>query len=146
MLRRTRLTQARTLDVVAERSEGRFRPSTLGAYERGERSISLRVFCDLAEFYRVPGDQLLVNVMEEINPDGRIEIVVDLNKLVLLEERERRLLSEFIHSVRSRRGDYLSDVITLRSGDVESMALATGLKASTHMGKLDPIISRQPHD
>ena len=143
MLRRSRREQGLTLRQAGEQSSHRFRPSTLGSYERGERSISVEAFCDLARLYKVPPDQLLARALKEANPSGRGELVVDLNRLALLEERERRLLAEFVHNIRSEREDYLSEMITLRSGDVETMALDLGMKSSALLERLQAAVTRR---
>ena len=44
---------------VEETTEGEFKASVLGAYERGERAISVPRLHSLASFYGVPVDQLL---------------------------------------------------------------------------------------
>lgn len=45
-----------SLDNLATR--GRFKPSSLGGYERGGRNISLELFRDVADLYGMPADQL----------------------------------------------------------------------------------------
>ncbi|MDQ2964665.1 MAG: helix-turn-helix domain-containing protein, partial [Chloroflexota bacterium] len=52
-LRRARQTRGLTLRDVGIRSGGIFTPTAVAGYERGERAISLRRFCDLATFYDV---------------------------------------------------------------------------------------------
>src|SRR5437660_6150716 len=58
-LRVVRQQRRLTLHEVDERSGGEFKASALGAYGRGERIISVLRLKRLAEFYRVPIDQLL---------------------------------------------------------------------------------------
>ena len=48
-----------SLQDVEARSEAEFKASVLGAYERGERAVSVPRLHRLAEFYDVPVDQLL---------------------------------------------------------------------------------------
>jgi BldD-like DNA-binding protein len=50
------------------------------------------------------------------------------------------LVAEFIHRVRAQRGDYLSEVVTLRSGDLEALALTTQLRPDALLGSLGPAI------
>ena len=47
-LRDARVRAGLSLSDVARRSGGRYSPSSLGGYERGERAISVIRFCDLA--------------------------------------------------------------------------------------------------
>ena len=58
-LRLVRQQRRLTLHEVDELSGGEFKASALGAYERGERIISVLRLKRLAEFYGVAIDQLL---------------------------------------------------------------------------------------
>src|SRR5438270_13807798 len=58
-LRAIRRQKRLSLQDVEATSEQEFKASVLGAYERGERSISVPRLQRLAEFYQVPVDQLL---------------------------------------------------------------------------------------
>ena len=73
-LRRSRQAQGLTLRDVGIRSGGIFTPTAVAGYERGERSISLQRFCDLATFYGVAPEDLLA---EALHPDD-LEPIVDL--------------------------------------------------------------------
>lgn len=135
VLRKARLDRGLTLDDVWLRSAGRFKPSSVGGYERGERSISLDRFCLLAAFYAVPADRLLAAVLEQVNPEGREQLVIDLNELSQLQSSEAEWVSEYINGVLSERGDD-TDVVTLRSGDVEALGLLGGIKSPAVLEKL----------
>mgnify|MGYP000293531542 CR=1 FL=1 len=58
-LRLIRRQKRLSLQEVEATSEQEFKASVLGAYERGERAISVPRLQRLARFYRVPVDQLL---------------------------------------------------------------------------------------
>ncbi len=58
-LRAIRRQKRLSLQEVEATSEREFRASVLGAYERGERAISVPRLQRLARFYNVPVDQLL---------------------------------------------------------------------------------------
>jgi hypothetical protein len=58
----------------------------------------------------------------------------------LVPAKERNVVAEFVHKVKAQRGDYLSDVITLRSGDLHSLALASGLNPQTLVARLAPAL------
>jgi transcriptional regulator with XRE-family HTH domain len=139
-LRKTRQERGLTLHDVGVLSGGRFKPSALGGYERGERSISVGRFCALAALYGVPPDRLLARTLEQASPTTRCELVIDLNKLPFIRNQQVHLVAEFIHKVRAQRGDYLSEVITLRSGDLEALALTTQLKPDALLESLGPAI------
>jgi transcriptional regulator with XRE-family HTH domain len=140
VLRGARLRRNMTLQQVKSRTGGRFKPSALGGYERGERRITLERFCALATLYGVPGDRLLAEALEEMNPQARGEVIIDLNRLSRLETESGRLVAEFVHNVRAQRGDYLSDLITLRSGDLETLSLISNTTPKTLVSRLRPAI------
>src|SRR3954471_5157572 len=58
-LRAIRRQKRLSLQEVEEASAQEFKASVLGAYERGERAISVPRLQRLARFYNVPVDQLL---------------------------------------------------------------------------------------
>src|ERR1700692_213767 len=58
-LRNVRKQQRLSLQAVEAASDQEFKDSVLGAYERGERAISVPRLQRLAKFYNVPVDQLL---------------------------------------------------------------------------------------
>ena len=142
ILRKARLDRGLTLDDVWLGSAGRFKPSSVGGYERGERSISLDRFCLLASFYATPADRMLAAVLEEVNPEGREQLVIDLNELSQLQSSESEWVSEYIHDVLAERGDLGTDVVTLRSGDVEALGLLGGLNPPAVLDKLQSKASR----
>src|SRR3954453_15258969 len=58
-LRAVRKQKRLSLQAVEAESDHEFKASVLGAYERGERTISVPRLQKLAKFYNVPVDQLL---------------------------------------------------------------------------------------
>jgi len=58
-LRAVRKQKRLSLQAVEAESGFEFKASVLGAYERGERTISVPRLQRLARFYNVPVDQLL---------------------------------------------------------------------------------------
>jgi transcriptional regulator with XRE-family HTH domain len=131
-----------TLRDVTSSSHGRFKPSVLGAYERGERSVSLTRFCELAQTYGIPPDRLLADVFARLDPTGRQEIAIDLNRLTLIPGEEGKVVAEFVHKLKSQRGDYMTDVITLRSGDLEAISLEAAQPPNVLLRTLEPALRR----
>lgn len=140
VLRSARRARGLTLRDVTSRSHGRFKPSVLGAYERGERSISLARFCELAETYGMPADRLLADVFARLDPAGRQEIAIDLNRLTLITGEEGKVVAEFVHKLKSKRGDYMTDVITLRSGDLEAISLEASQTPNALLRTIQPAV------
>lgn len=140
VLRRARKARSLTLQEMQRRSSGRFKPSSVGGYERGERAITLERFCELASLCGVPPDRLLAAVLFDLRPEGRREMVIDLNRLGRIEGQEALLMAEYTHRVREQRGDYLTNIVTLRAGDLEGLALASGLKPQAIMNEVRPAV------
>src|SRR5690349_24853281 len=70
-LRAIRRQKGLSLHDVEARSSLEFKASVLGAYERGERAISVPRLLRLAEIYEVPADQLLPRELD----GGEISLV-----------------------------------------------------------------------
>src|SRR5207247_8626792 len=68
-LRSIRRQKGLSLHDVEARSGMEFKASVLGAYERGERAISVPRLLRLAEIYRVPPDQLLPRSTHDVEID-----------------------------------------------------------------------------
>ena len=128
-------------------SNGRFKPSTLGGYERGERAITLERFCELASLYGMPADRLLADVCDGMTPERRKGLAIDLTKLPLVKTSERNAVADFLHGVRSQRRSPGNEVITLRSQDVEALAFASRLSPSALVSRLRPaLVARAQRD
>jgi transcriptional regulator with XRE-family HTH domain len=63
-LRSVRTGQHMSLSRVERLSNGRFKASAVGGYERGERAISLDRFCELSFLYGVAPPRLLADALE----------------------------------------------------------------------------------
>src|SRR6187397_83516 len=88
-LRSVRKQKRLSLQAVEAASRQEFKASVLGAYERGERAISVPRLQRLARFYSVPVDQLLPR---DLGPDfgprpGDTDLVIDLTQGVKAEDR-----------------------------------------------------------
>jgi transcriptional regulator with XRE-family HTH domain len=75
-LRRVRLERGLTLRDVGALSEGRFTPTAVAGYERGERSISVQRFMELAAFYGVRASSLLAEIEGSDGPTAPAVIVL----------------------------------------------------------------------
>ena len=87
-LRVIRRQKRLSLQEVEATSSEEFKASVLGAYERGERAISVPRLERLAKFYNVPVDQLLprddVTVPAEAEGPATAKWAIDLVKLTQL--------------------------------------------------------------
>ncbi len=82
-LRAIRKQKRLSLQEVEATSTQEFKASVLGAYERGERAISVPRLQRLARFYNVPVDQLLPRDDADLGPDS----VIDLERGAVLAAR-----------------------------------------------------------
>jgi len=129
-LRNIRRQQGLSLQAVEEQSDREFKASVLGAYERGERIISVLRLQRLARLYGVPVDQLLpkMTTASDVGPDTSASsdnygpITIDLSRLENLDAPERELLRRYIGMIQIQRGDFNGRLITIRSEDVRALA------------------------
>jgi transcriptional regulator with XRE-family HTH domain len=80
VLRHAREGQGLTLESLCDNTNGRFRPSTVGGYERGERDISLRRFHELALVYGIQPESLMAQVRNAIGAEPPGELIIDLRE------------------------------------------------------------------
>lgn len=129
-LRRVRHQQDLSLADVQARSQGRWKAVVVGAYERGDRSVTVERLADLASFYDVPLADLL--------PDPQVtralsagRITLDLVRLNEATARpELTVLARYAAHVARRRGDHNGRVLTLRTSDLETVALVVDRTAA----------------
>src|SRR5437870_8045620 len=113
-LRSIRLQKGLSLHDVEQASAKEFKASVLGAYERGERSISVPRLQRLAIFYGVPVDQLLPRLAEgEIILDQTTGpatagdgVRIDLQRLKEAAAPEVEVLSRYLNMIQMARGDF----------------------------------------
>ena len=129
-LRNIRRQQGLSLQAVEEQSNREFKASVLGAYERGERIISVLRLQRLANLYGVPVDQLLPKVAPDADygTESRVaaappgSITIDLSRLEHLEAPEREVIRKYIGQIQIQRGDFNGRLITIRAEDVRALA------------------------
>ena len=139
-LRAIRKQKRLSLQEVESSSGQEFKASVLGAYERGERAISVPRLQRLAASYNVPVDQLLPrdgvperapDVIDLDAPapepdDGPLALVIELRRIEELEEPERSLLRRYLEMIQVQRGDFNGRVLTVRRDDLRAIACLLG--------------------
>lgn len=124
-LRQIRRQQRLSLQAVEENSGREFKASVLGAYERGERIISVLRLQRLANLYGAPVDQLLPRdgapPVRDAVPSGEARVTIDLARLARMEGPEREVLQRYISGIQVQRGDFNGRVITIRNEDVRAL-------------------------
>jgi transcriptional regulator with XRE-family HTH domain len=127
-LRVIRRQKRMSLQEVEAASKDEFKASVLGAYERGERAISVPRLERLASFYAVPVDQLLPRDEQSeaaVSPNDTVaarKVAVDLVKLSQLSGQPFEMLARFLRMIQVQRQDFNGKVITVRGDDTRAIA------------------------
>ncbi|MFP4512104.1 MAG: transcriptional regulator [Acidimicrobiales bacterium] len=140
-LRAIRRQKRMSLHDVEAASDQEFKASVLGAYERGERAISVPRLQRLSHFYGVPVDQLLprdevsgsfgadtsvVDLVSSKQPE-RASFTIDLTRLESLSGPEAAMLNRFLASIQVQRQDFNGRVLTIRNDDLRAIACILGI-------------------
>lgn len=129
-LRRARQQLRLSLQAVETLSQQEFKASVLGAYERGERSISVPRLQRLAMLYDVPVDLLLPE--PDRKPVGGASgptrgASVDLDaQIESISGPERELLRRFVQMIQAQRRDNGGIGNAIRSEDIRAIELLLG--------------------
>ena len=126
-LRAIRKQKRLSLHDVEAQSEQEFKASVLGAYERGERALSLPRLDRLAQFYRVPVDQLLPRADQapaagDDSTGPRPKLAIDILKLSQLSGAPFEMLTRFMRMIQVQRQDFNGRVLTIRADDKRAIA------------------------
>jgi transcriptional regulator with XRE-family HTH domain len=125
-LRVIRRQKRLSLQEVEATSGDEFKASVLGAYERGERAISVPRLERLAKFYNVPVDQLLpredVTSASEAESAAARKVAIDLQKLGQLSGQPFEMLARFLRMIQVQRQDFNGKVITVRGDDTRAIS------------------------
>ncbi len=124
-LRSIRRQRGMSLQDVQRATSGEFKAAVLGAYERGERALSVPRLHRLAEIYGVPITQMLPPEPGSTTVELRQEsaIVIDLNRVESLTGAEGDVLERFIRGIQMQRQDFNGRVLTLRRDDLKILAM-----------------------
>jgi transcriptional regulator with XRE-family HTH domain len=126
-LRVIRKQKRLSLQEVEAQSALEFKASVLGAYERGERSLSVPRLDRLAQFYNVPIEQMLpreVTGAEAAAIDSPInkKLAIDVSKLLQLSGSPFEMLARYLRLIQVQRQDFNGRVITVRGDDTRAIA------------------------
>lgn len=145
-LRAIRKQKHLSLQEVERDSALEFKASVLGAYERGERAISVPRLQRLARFYRVPVSQLLPvddraeGMAATDTPDrGREKLIIDLTRLDELPAPEGELLGRFLGMIQVQRQDFNGRMLTIRADDLRAVACILNVPVDNVRGRLDEL-------
>ena len=125
-LRLIRKQRGLSLQDVQRLSNGEFKAAVVGAYERGERSLSLPRLHRLAAFFQVPITQFLPQ--DETGESAVVPlpsggVTIDLNRIEALSGTEADIFDRFLRSIQIMRQDFNGKVLTIRRDDLRLLAL-----------------------
>jgi transcriptional regulator with XRE-family HTH domain len=140
-LRVIRRQKRLSLQEVESSSAEEFKASVLGAYERGERAISVPRLERLAKFYNVPVDQLLPrdDVTAPVEGEGGSKLAIDLLKLSQLTGQPFEMLIRFLRMMQVQRQDFNGKVITVRGDDQRAIAAMLDVPIDQVGNRLDAL-------
>ena len=139
-LRNIRLQKGMSLQDVQQASEGRWKAAVVGAYERGDRNVTVARLSELADFYGVPVSEILPDedaATASAAGDGRRRVVLDLESLEKVPEGDRDPLARFTTAIQVQRGDFNGRVLTIREDDLMALALLYQTNADELSRRLD---------
>ncbi|HEX6446475.1 MAG TPA: helix-turn-helix domain-containing protein [Streptosporangiales bacterium] len=130
-LRSVRERLALTRRDVERQSQGRWKAATIASYEAGARTLTVERLAELADFYGASVAELLGSapaVDRESLPQLVLQHpVLDLRRLQGLSGEQWSVVLRYLASIQHDRGDYETDVLSLRRRDVPSLAALLGL-------------------
>jgi transcriptional regulator with XRE-family HTH domain len=127
-LRVIRKQKRLSLQEVEAQSNQEFKASVLGAYERGERALSVPRLDRLSQFYSVPVEQLLprevtgTQAAAALQSETNKKLAIDVAKLVQLKGAPFEMLARYLKLIQVQRQDFNGRVITVRGDDTRSIA------------------------
>lgn len=139
-LRSIRRQQGMSLADVEQASGGEWKAVVVGAYERGDRAITIERLHRLAAFYRVPLADLLPSGSAASDRGADVmPIVLDITALEDTGPRNEVVLAvrRFAARIQRIRGDHNGRILTLRSSDLHVLGLAFGLEANDVRAELE---------
>ncbi len=149
-LRAIRRQKGLSLHDVEARSGQEFKASVLGAYERGERAISVPRLLRLAQLYRVPPDQLLprggIDVEIDLTAEdaGQESFTIDLVRLHEADDADAAVISRYAATIQLQRQDFNGEMLTIRQDDLRVLAAVMGRSPDELRGRLAELGLRAP--
>ncbi|HEX2576501.1 MAG TPA: transcriptional regulator [Aquihabitans sp.] len=150
-LRAIRRQKRLSLQEAEELSDQEFKASVLGAYERGERAISVPRLQRLARVYQVPVDQLLPRESTDARADGGYldltqappgeprKVVLDLARLDDIGGPTGEMLRRYVAMIQVQRQDFNGRVLTIRRDDLRAIACVLDTPTDQASQRLDQL-------
>jgi len=125
-IRAQRKARSLTLQDIEKLSNGRIKAVVMGSYERGSRAISLARTIEIANLFAIPLSEL-IEAPRKIEGGSNGLLIFDLRKLREISSSSDRVeisrIKAFVSAICERRRDWNGEVLTLRSGDLDTLTL-----------------------
>lgn len=132
-IRGLRRERGLTLREFEEKSGGRIRAIVMGAYERGDRSMSLGKLIEISKVFGIELSHLIGSA--ELTPSSATHssrYIFDLRVLNSLDDSPQKvILLRYLSRIAEQRGDWGGEVISLRQSDIESLSKVIDSQART---------------
>jgi transcriptional regulator with XRE-family HTH domain len=149
-LRTIRRQKGLSLQEVEASSHQEFKASVVGAYERGERAISVPRLRRLAKFYNVPVDQLLprddvdARVLDltdnrSASSESARSVAIDLMRLRESDAPGADLLMRYLQMIQVQRQDFNGRVLTVRRDDLRAIACILDIGIDSTVSHLESL-------
>jgi transcriptional regulator with XRE-family HTH domain len=125
-LRSIRLQKNMSLQDVQQSSGEKWKAAVVGAYERGDRNVTVSKLSELADFYGVPVSEIIPDDGSAVapgSPENRRRVVIDLEGLSRVPEQDRDYITRFATAIQVQRGDFNGRVLTIREDDLMALAM-----------------------
>ncbi len=155
-LRSIRRQKDLSLQEVETASGHEFKASVLGAYERGERVISVPRLQRLARLYAVPVDQLLPPAADVGPVTGNVDdtegsappaagwagrptdkTTFDLTRFDEVDDAQLAMVFRYLKAIMVQRQDFNGRVLTIRGDDIRAIAGLFGVGPGELNRRLD---------
>jgi transcriptional regulator with XRE-family HTH domain len=130
-LRAIRRQKGLSLHDVEARSDQEFKASVLGAYERGERAISVP---------RLPrgAHDLEIDLTEPVGLAGD-GFTIDLVRLHEIDDDDAAVIARYAATIQLQRQDFNGQMLTIRSDDLRVLAAVMGRSPEDLGSRLDEL-------
>jgi transcriptional regulator with XRE-family HTH domain len=118
-IKEVRRARGWTLSDFEVRSSGVIKAVVLGSYERGSRSINFNKLEIIAKTFDVPITYLLGGSNDGSQKIG--QLMIDIRRVRDLKTNGP--IERFFGLIANKRGDWNGEILTLRSSDIDNLAL-----------------------
>ena len=129
-LRQIRKSKGWSLQDVEKHSKGKWKAVVIGSYERSDRAISLKKAVELMEFYQVPITELFENEKSNFKSEEKSEpLIIDQRLLSKNPDSKLHGMKRLVALLTSKRRDWNGEVLSVRSTDMQFIALLLDLNS-----------------